>query len=156
MDNFKISGMDISADMVALCKKNAEKAGVFVNFKQDNVSAMPFADHSFDFIFCSAAFKNFKEPLAALREMHRVLKPGGIALITDANRAVSNRVLKAEMQKSGQKGFDLWFISIVFRFILNPGAYTKDSFEALIRQTPFARSEIKEEGIGLWIYLYKD
>jgi ubiquinone/menaquinone biosynthesis C-methylase UbiE len=155
MGNYHITGMDISVDFVAICKRNAAEAGVPVDFQQGNVSAMPFADNSFDFIFCSAAFKNFHDPLAALREMHRVLKPGGIALIIDANRNASNKTRMEAMRKSGMRGFDLWFVALTFRFVLAPGAYTKDSFEKLIRETPFSRSEVLEKGFGLWVCLYK-
>ena len=38
---------------------------------------MPFADSSFDYVVCAAAFKNFNEPAAALAEMHRVLVLSG-------------------------------------------------------------------------------
>jgi len=34
-------------------------------------------------VFCRAAFKNFAQPIASLAEMHRVLKPGGRAVIVD-------------------------------------------------------------------------
>ena len=49
---------------------------------------MHFPDNSFDFIICTAAFKNFKEPLRALNQMCRVLKSGGNALIVDMNRDI--------------------------------------------------------------------
>ncbi len=50
---------------------------------------MPFESETFDFLLCRAAFKNFTEPLQALREMCRVLKPGGRALIIDLRRDTS-------------------------------------------------------------------
>jgi len=50
---------------------------------------MPFADNSFDFVLCRAAFKNFTEPLRALTEMHRVLDFGGRAMIIDLRRDAS-------------------------------------------------------------------
>ena len=49
---------------------------------------------SFDLIICRAAFKNFSEPLQALHEMHRVLKPGGKALIMDLRRDASLEDIK--------------------------------------------------------------
>ena len=39
---------------------------------------MPLPENTFDYLVCRAAFKNFSEPGAALGEMHRVLKPGGL------------------------------------------------------------------------------
>jgi ubiquinone/menaquinone biosynthesis C-methylase UbiE len=47
---------------------------------------MPFADRSFDFLVCRAALRNFADPLGALREMDRVLKPGGRGLIIELRR----------------------------------------------------------------------
>jgi ubiquinone/menaquinone biosynthesis C-methylase UbiE len=155
LGDYRITGMDISADFVAICKKNAAEAGVTVEFVEGNVSAMPFADASFDGIFCSAAFKNFHDPLAALGEMHRVLKPGGRALIIDANRNASHKARMEAMKAGGMTGLDLWFVELTFRFMLAPGAYTKESFEALLREAPFARSEVREQGFGLCVSLEK-
>jgi ubiquinone/menaquinone biosynthesis C-methylase UbiE len=152
---YNITGMDISADFVEICKKNAAEAGVSVDFRQGNVSAMPFADNSFDFIFCSAAFKNFHDPPAALREMYRVLKHGGTALIIDANRNASNKTIRDEMRTGGMRGFDLWCTAFVFRFSVSPGAYTTDGFAKLSRETPFTRPEVLEQGMGLWVRLEK-
>ncbi len=88
---FKIVGMDISEDFVNIARKNAKEACVDVEFQQGNVSNMPFTDSTFDFIVCTAAFKNFKDPAMALNEMQRVLKKNGTVLIIDMNRNISTR-----------------------------------------------------------------
>ena len=152
---FTVTGVEISGDFVAIEKHNADKAGVNVDFKQGNASDMPLPDGTFDFIICSAAFKNFSEPLKALNEMHRVLKPDGTVLIIDMNYDATNEDIDAEMQKSGMKGFDRWFVKLSFKTFLKSGAYTKAGFEELIAQTNFASHKIEKRGIGFEVWLYK-
>jgi ubiquinone/menaquinone biosynthesis C-methylase UbiE len=152
--NFNITGMDISADFIEICKTNAKNENVRVDFVQGNVSALPFEDNAFDFVFCSAAFKNFKEPIKALNEMYRVLKNDGIALIIDMNRAVSKEMLQAEAERVSKSGFERWFMKITFKQ-LGKAAYTKDEFHSMIKDVPFSKSEIKESGISLYVYLWK-
>jgi len=65
LGDFRITGLDISRTLVKIAAKNARTAGVNVDFRLGNASAMPFADESFDFVYCSAAFKNFSEPVKA-------------------------------------------------------------------------------------------
>ncbi|MEH1888683.1 MAG: methyltransferase domain-containing protein [Nostoc sp.] len=48
------------------------------NFLEGNIYALPFPDNSFDAIFSHALFEHLQEPAQALRELWRVLKPGGI------------------------------------------------------------------------------
>jgi ubiquinone/menaquinone biosynthesis C-methylase UbiE len=115
---------------------------------------MPFEDKTFDFIFCSAAFKNFKEPVKALDEMHRVLKDSGIALIVDMNHDVSKEKLEEEARKYSKPGFERLFMIMTFKGLCK-GAYSKKELEGMIKQTPFNKNEIKEGGIGFYIYLYK-
>jgi len=153
--DFRITGMDISQDFVDICRNNAKEAGVNADFVQGNVSSMPFADETFHFIFCSAAFKNFHEPLAALNEMYRVLKPGALALIVDSNRGISNAQREAHLTDLGMKGLEKWFISMSFRYFLGKGAYTKDELDALAVQSCFESHDIMEKGISLFAYLRK-
>ncbi|GHU73358.1 methyltransferase type 11 [Spirochaetia bacterium] len=154
MGNYNITGMDISADFVEICKTNAKRENVNINFVQGNVSAMDFGDNTFDFIFCSAAFKNFKEPVTALREMHRVLKQNGIALILDMNHDASREKLAEAAAKISKTGFERWFMKNTFKGLCK-GAYSKNELEEMIKQTAFNKNEIKEIGIGFYIYLYK-
>ena len=80
LGNYQITGLDISKSFVAIAQEKAATAGVKVDFRQGNASAMPFEDQSFDFTFCQAAFKNFTQPVEAIAEMYRVLRPGGTSL----------------------------------------------------------------------------
>lgn len=81
LGEYTITGMDLSFAFVEIGKKNAEEDGVEIKFCQGNVSAMPFKNEEFDFIFNRAAFKNFLDPAGALNEMYRVLKENGKVLI---------------------------------------------------------------------------
>src|SRR5690242_14112461 len=83
LNRFHVTGLDISHTFVDIARENARKAGVSVDFRQGNASQMPFAEGSFDFIICQAAFKNFSQPLQAINEMYRVLRSGGVAVIQD-------------------------------------------------------------------------
>ncbi|GAA3233099.1 class I SAM-dependent methyltransferase [Nonomuraea helvata] len=84
--DYTVTGLDISETFVEIARTKAAEAGVEVDFLVGNASAMPFEDESFDFVVCCAAFKNFSDPVGALQEMHRVLRPGGRALINDLRR----------------------------------------------------------------------
>ncbi len=59
-----------------------------VRFDLGNAAALPVEDESADFVVCRAAFKNSAEPVKALAEMRRVLRPGGMALLIDMRRDV--------------------------------------------------------------------
>jgi ubiquinone/menaquinone biosynthesis C-methylase UbiE len=79
-----IAGVDHSKDMVRLAR---EKTGARIEFAE--VEAMPFADGEFTAVSCLVAFFFFADPVAALREMRRVLDPGRgrLAVMTTAPEA---------------------------------------------------------------------
>ncbi|MBK5446299.1 class I SAM-dependent methyltransferase [Peribacillus sp. TH24] len=154
-EGFNVTGVEISPDFVEIEKNNAKEANVSVNFKEGNASNLPCEDNFFDYIVCSAAFKNFKDPVKALCEMHRVLKQGGASLIIDMNYEATSEDIDIEVRKSGMKGFDKYFVKFAFKTFLKKGAYTKEDFETFLRGTPFKNYKIKKEGISLYVYLYK-
>src|SRR5579871_2269064 len=82
----QVTSLDISQSFVEIARKNAAAESVRADFRRGNASAMPFEDNAFDFVVCRAAFKNFTQPLEAINEMFRVLKPGGRAMIIDLRR----------------------------------------------------------------------
>ncbi|MZQ81320.1 methyltransferase domain-containing protein [Paenibacillus sp. 5J-6] len=152
---FSVTGVEISPDFVKIENKNADEANVAVDFKEGNADDLPCEDHFFDFIICSAAFKNFKDPVKALCEMHRVLKEGGTSLIIDMNHDATPEDINNEISETGMKGFDKHFVKFAFKTFLKQGAYSAENFESLLKETPFKNYMIKKEGISLFLYLYK-
>src|SRR5262245_23430405 len=90
LGGYRLTGLDISRSFVRIAQEKAVLSGVRVDFREGNASALPFADNVFDFIVCRAAFKNFADPVGAIREMHRVSRPGGTALIVDMRNDATN------------------------------------------------------------------
>ena len=83
---YHITGLDISRCFVRIAADNACAAGVTIDFQRGDVAHMPFESESFDFVVCVAVFKNFPDPVAALDEIHRVLRPGARASIFDLRK----------------------------------------------------------------------
>lgn len=152
---FRVVGLDLSRSFVAIAAENARRAGVAVDFRHGDVSAMPFADRSFDFIYCSAAFKNFAEPVRALNEMHRVLRPGGEALIVDLRNDTSMQEIEAYLNASGRAGFDLWLTRLTFRHFLLRRAYPQEAFRGLAQQSAFGGCALDPGPIGFEAHFAK-
>lgn len=153
---YPVTALEISKTFIEIAQANAQEAGVKVEFRHGNASQMPFAANTFDFIICVAAFKNFSEPVEAIREMHRVLKPGGKACIMDLRRDVSfesvDRHIKNELHISGINAF---LTKLVFKTTLLKNAYTKSEIEKMVSQTSFTKSKIEEDMLGMDIWLEK-
>lgn len=156
LGNYQITGLDISETFVEIARANAAKAGVRVDFRRGNASGMPFGDDTFDFLLCRAAFKNFAEPKRALEEMHRVLRLGGQGLIIDLRRDASKESIKQAVIGMNLGAVNAIITKLTFRFMLLKRAYTKSEFEELISGTKFHDIEIREDLIGLEIFLSKD
>jgi ubiquinone/menaquinone biosynthesis C-methylase UbiE len=152
---YDITGLDLSDAMVKIARKNAEEAGVRALFVQGSASKMPLQNAGFDFLLCRAAFKNFAQPVPALREMCRVLRPGGRGLIIDLRRDASPQELSAGVDAMGLSGFNRLVTKVVFRTFLLRSAYTREQFEAMVSQTDFSHVEIVQSGIGFEISMTK-
>lgn len=81
-------GIDISPKMIEKAKRQAT-LGEDVEFKVANAEAIPYSDEYFDAVLCTFSFHHYKDPVASLREIKRVLKPGGRFVLTDSARDVS-------------------------------------------------------------------
>jgi ubiquinone/menaquinone biosynthesis C-methylase UbiE len=152
---YRITGVDLSHDMVKIARAKAEQAGVSVEFQQGNSSSLPFPAGSFDFLVCRAAFKNFAQPVRALAEMHRVLKPGGCALIVDLRRDASWREVSEAVDAMGLSLANRIVTKLTFRFMLLKSAYARGHFERMLAETNFTGKDIAESGIGFEIRLTK-
>jgi ubiquinone/menaquinone biosynthesis C-methylase UbiE len=152
---YRVTGLDISKTFVEIAQRNAEQAKVPVDFRQGNASAMPFAAGSFDLVVCRAAFKNFSEPVKAISEMCRVLKPGGRAMIIDLRRDVSQKTINQYVDRLGVGFFSAWMMRLTFRFMLIKRAYTREQVSQFVALSPFGRYKLAENPIGFELWMYK-
>ena len=152
---FKVVGLDISKTFVELATENAKKAGARVEFHHGNASAMPFDRGSFDLIVCRAAFKNFSEPIRAINEMHRVLKPGGKAVIVDLRKDASAREIDAAVDEMKLDRINSAVTKWIFKHFLLKRANSQDDFRRMAAQSMAGKCEISVEDISLIVTLRK-
>ena len=81
----EVIGCDISDEMMRIGRQKAVEAGVaeHIKFVHEDCEHLSFADEQFDVVMSAFALRNFENIGACLREMRRVMKPEGCAVIID-------------------------------------------------------------------------
>lgn len=87
-----------AAENDGLSRFFSEKEIAF-RIKKADAGRLPFADDSFDAVTCQTVLLHLQNPLEALREMKRVLKPGGILICAEPNNLIAS-VLKDSLTAS--------------------------------------------------------
>lgn len=77
-------GLDLSAGMLRQAQRRLRRAHRYTRLTQANAVCLPFASESLDGIATTFAFSAIPDGLAAMREMARVLRPGGVLALVDA------------------------------------------------------------------------
>ena len=129
----KVVGLDLNAGRLAVARALPLAQGVEVEWREGNVMTLPFADTVFDLVCCHQGLQFFPDRLAALREMSRVLVPGG-RLLLSVWRSIAHHPDAVAMAEALQRHVSP-----------EAGAY---------RHTPFALGEAEElhalmMGVGL-------
>lgn len=82
----EVVGVDSSAAVVEIAQKAAADAGADnVTFQVADAYGLPFEDDAFDVVHAHQVLQHLTDPIAALREMRRVTRPGGIVALRDAD-----------------------------------------------------------------------
>lgn len=76
----RLTGLDLSPDMLARARA---RTGAAAALCVGDTEALPFADAAFDVVVSVSVLHHVRRPRAAIAEMHRVLRPGGRAVVTD-------------------------------------------------------------------------
>ena len=152
---YSVTGLDISEAFVRIARRNAQEAGVPVDFRHGNASKMPFPDASFDFAVCTAAFKNFSDPIGALNEIHRILTPGGRASIFDLRKDASRDEIATEVRDMHLSAINALLTHWAFTFVLLKRAYTRAALETMVAASRFGTCELIADGIAFELRLSK-
>jgi SAM-dependent methyltransferase len=98
----RVIGVDLTPEMVAKARAGAEQAGTAnVEFRQGLAESLPVKDSWADVAISNGVLNLFPDKLAGLREVARVLRPGGRLQVGDilVEKAVSDK---------GKRDIDLW------------------------------------------------
>ena len=141
-----VIGADFAVPMLEIAQskiRNPQSAIRNPRFLAGDALRLPFADATFDAVMVAFGARNFENTQSGLREMQRVVKPGGRVLVLEFMRPTSPLL---------QRGFGLFFnrvLPVVGRLISGhdaaykylpssvEGFYTRREFEKLLRQTGF-------------------
>ncbi|HEY4482974.1 MAG TPA: methyltransferase domain-containing protein [Candidatus Paceibacterota bacterium] len=77
----EVHAIDISPDVTRKALERLKKAGINVEGIVGDMRALPYENNFFDYIFTMGTIEHIPEPIMAMREMYRVLKPGGKAVV---------------------------------------------------------------------------
>ncbi len=132
-ESFELYGVDYSSEMLKLAQKYAAKHQIKVNLQEADARQLPFEDNLFDFTIAVAVYHHIEDKegrIQGLKELYRVLKPGGEAFITVWNRWQPRHWLKKKSYMRSWKTKD----KTLYRFYY---LFTYHEFEKLVRQAGF-------------------
>jgi 2-polyprenyl-3-methyl-5-hydroxy-6-metoxy-1,4-benzoquinol methylase len=85
----RVVGLDVSSDPLEEARAAAGRAGVEVTFEVGDVYALQAPADSFDVVHAHQVLQHLTDPVAALREMARVCRPGGVIAVRDVDYAAT-------------------------------------------------------------------
>ena len=131
----RVIGLDMNQDMLALARKNAEKAGVTnVEFREGEMESMPLPDASVDLIISNCVINLSPDKDSVFREAFRVLRPGGRLCVSDI-------VVEGEMPEEVRNNLDEWASCAA-------GALERGEFIAKLEVAGFRGAQMLSENLS--------
>ena len=83
-----VTGLDAAPDVLATAREHAAETGLAnLEFVEGDVYDLNYPDDTLDIVYANQLLQHLSDPVAALREMRRVLRPGGLLAVRDADYA---------------------------------------------------------------------
>ena len=131
-----VTGMDVEESQVEIARSNAETLGLSnATFETSNIYELPYDDNSFDAAFSHGVLEHLSEPIKALQEMRRVLKPGGVIGIRAADWAGT---IIAPASETLRDAIDMY---CKFRQYSGGNPFIGRDLRALLRESGFVNTE---------------
>ena len=129
--NGRVIGLDASSRMLGLAANKLRPFSDRVGLVQQTAASLPFPDLAFDTVACLEALEFFPNDIDALQEMFRVLRPGGVLMVTRRRgwegksflgRYRSSDHFEENLQKIGLEGIEIlpWQVEYDLVFAQKP------------------------------------
>ncbi|MBI3768550.1 MAG: methyltransferase domain-containing protein [Deltaproteobacteria bacterium] len=146
----EVWGIDLAPTMIELARAHAadSPARERLHFEVADVARLPFPDRHFDAVISSGSIKHWPDPVAGLRELHRVLAPGGRAFIGEMNRMAPPQAVATQ-----RKRLRHWLFRLIYPRIFTK-ALTPDEARTVFGSSPFgppARERLLLDGC-FWMF----
>jgi len=140
LPNVHITALEVNTDLMSIAKDRLDKYDHSrVSFKEGSIMKSGLKANSYDFVICRFVFQHLEDPIAAAKEIYKLLKPGGIVAIIDSDRGLwgvsdmdiatsTGRNLISQIEKKAR-----WNREIGRKLIkiLKASEFTKLDFEAV-------------------------
>ena len=103
----EVTATDISERMLERAARRAEKLRVSVHFEIADAQQLSYASGSFDCVVATFLFCSVPDPGLGLAEARRVLKPGGVFVLTFSNRCFPNKAVSVWLSTTDQQHIEL-------------------------------------------------
>lgn len=107
--DWRIAGIDISTTQLAACRRRANDRDLPLVLGE--AEDLPFADRSFNAVLSIGGFNYFNDPERSLREMARVVRPGGTIVISDEVPNLTDRFLGHRLKIRPLMKLERWFVA---------------------------------------------
>ena len=129
-------GVDLRADALTQGRSLAWERGIAnVAFQAASVYQLPYTDGSFDAAFACAVLQHLAAPIAALKEIRRVLRPGGVIGIVDGSSTITFRYPTSPLLEAWDK------LRVLEREHNTGRSSDALRLRALLREAGFARTQ---------------
>lgn len=88
-----VTGIDLSLPTLAAARRHAEASGLSIRYLEGSAEQLAFESGTFDVVCCCDVLEHVESPDAVVREISRVLKPGGVFFFDTINRTFKSKLI---------------------------------------------------------------
>ena len=94
---FRVTGVDPAAESIEVARTHAAGSGLAIDYRAAAGEELPFADGTFDLVYCCDVLEHVSDPSRVVTESVRVLRPGGVYFFDTINRTRASRLLMIKL-----------------------------------------------------------
>jgi ubiquinone/menaquinone biosynthesis C-methylase UbiE len=129
----EVWGIDLAPTMIELARRHAAEspAASRLHFEVADVAKLPFPDGHFDAVVSSGSIKHWPDQVGALREIHRVVAPGGRVFIGEMNRLAPPAAIATQRTRLRH-----WLFRLIYPRVFTK-AMSPDEARSVFAASPF-------------------